>query len=399
MINNIVSVDDQDFKGKRVLLRVDFNVPLNGRQEVTDHLRIQESLPTIDKIMHDGGIPILLSHLGRPKGQWNKKLSMEIVAEYMEEVFGYNILFAEDCLGESPKKIVNKAMHGDIVMLENLRFYEYETANDKEFAKQLAALGDVYVNDAFGTVHRYHSSIYELPLLFEDRFAGKSLWWEIEYLKNTLSKAESPYVAIVGGAKISDKINVIKKLTEKCDIVMVGGGMMFTFLKAMGYNIGRSIFETEKVQLAKELIDNAKNNNCEIMVPNDVVVADRFHNDADRKIVSVETIPSDWLGLDIGTETRKIFQDVILNAKTVIWNGPMGVFEMSNFAVGTYSIANALARVTAKGALTIIGGGDSGAAIRKMNFMNKVTHVTPGGGAWLKFMEGEGLPGIDALVK
>lgn len=397
MLRKIRSIDDYNFEGKRVLVRVDFNVPLNDKQEITDHLRIQESLPTINKIIDDGGIPIILSHLGRPKGKWNKKLSMKVVADYLEEVFDYHVLFAEDCLGKAPQRTIEKAMPGDVVILENLRFYVHEVANDKVFAKSLAQLGDVYVNDAFGTVHRFHSSIYELPKLMQDRFTGKSLWWEIEYLSKALSNTSHPYLAIIGGAKISDKINIVHKLTETCDTVLIGGGMMFTFLKAMGLEIGRSIYESDKIELAKELIDEAKKNSCQLMLPIDVIVADRYTNDANRKNVHVDEIPADWLGMDIGQETSVLFSKEIMNAKTVVWNGPMGVFEMSNFAKGTYEIANALANVTALGALTIIGGGDSGAAIKKMHFMNKVTHVTPGGGAWLKFMEGERLPGVTAL--
>lgn len=395
----LYSVDDVNLDGKRVLLRVDFNVPLNGRQEIIDDLRIMESLPTIDKIIHDGGLPVVLSHLGRPAGKWVTKLSLGTVAEYLETKFDYNVIFAQDCLGKAPFDAIEKAKAGDVVLLENLRFYNYEVSNDKEFARILSQYGDVYVNDAFGTVHRYHSSIYELPKLYEIRLAGKSLLWELEYLGNALSNVTHPYVGIIGGAKISDKINVIRKLIGSCDSILIGGGMMFTFYKAMGIEIGRSIFESEKIELAKELVDEANKNNCKLLLPNDIVVADHHASDAQYKVVDVDKIPPDWMGMDIGPKTRKLFSEEILKGKTIVWNGPMGVFEMDSFAKGTLAVANALAKVTAKGAVTIIGGGDSGAAIKKMNFLNKVTHVTPGGGAWLKYMEGEGLPGVEALER
>jgi len=390
-------VDNENFEGRRVLLRVDFNVPLNSRQEITDDLRIIESLPTINQILSDGGLPIILSHLGRPKGKWINKLSLETVANYLKQKFDYNVIFAPDCLGKAPFDAIEKAKQGDVVLLENLRFYNYEVSNDKEFANILSQYGDCYVNDAFGTVHRYHSSIYELPKLFEDRYAGKSLAWELEYLKNALSNVQHPYVGIIGGAKISDKINVIKKLIETCDAILIGGGMTFTFLKALGYEIGRSIFEAEKVQVAMDLMEYAKKHNCELALPIDIVVASDYSNDANAKIVDASEIPPDWLGMDIGQKTQKKYKEIIMDAKTIVWNGPMGVFEMENFAKGTLAVATALANVTAKGALTIIGGGDSGAALKNMYLMNKVTHVTPGGGAWLKYMEGEILPGIEAL--
>jgi phosphoglycerate kinase len=354
-------------------------------------------LPTINQIINDGGIPIVLSHLGRPRGKWVNKLSLETVAKYLKNKFDYNIVFSQDCLGKSPFDAIEKSKPGDVVLLENLRFYNYEVSNDLEFAKILRQYGDAYVNDAFGTVHRYHSSIYELPKLFENRFGGKSLMWELEYLGNAMNNVVHPYTGIIGGAKISDKINVIKKLIEVCDTILIGGGMMFTFYKAMGLEIGRSIFEAEKVEMAKELIELAKKKNCNLLLPVDIVVADHFANDADTKEVDIEKIPSDWMGMDLGTQTRKQFKEVIMDSRTIVWNGPMGVFEFDNFARGTLAVATSLANVTAKGAMTIIGGGDSGAAIKKMHLMNKVTHVTPGGGAWLKYMEGEGLPGIDAL--
>jgi phosphoglycerate kinase len=391
------SIDEVNMEGKRVLIRVDFNVPLNNRQEITDDMRIVESLPTIDKIVHDGGLPIIISHLGRPRGKWVNRMSLETVAEYLETKFDYNVIFSPDCLGKAPFDAIEKAKPGDIVLLENLRFYNYEVSNDKEFANILSQYGDIYVNDAFGTVHRFHSSIYELPKLFETRLAGYSLMWELEYLDNALRDVAHPYVGIIGGAKISDKINVIKKLIETCNSILIGGGMVFTFLKAMGIEIGRSIFEAEKIELAQELIEQAKKSNCKLVIPLDLVVADSYSAEANYKIVDFDKIPADWMGMDIGPNAQKVFAKEILDARTVVWNGPMGVFEMKNFAKGTLAVASALANVTAKGAITIIGGGDSGAAIKNMNLLNKVTHVTPGGGAWLRYMEGEGLPGVEVL--
>lgn len=393
----IKSMDDYKFKFKHVLIRVDFNVPLDGHRKITDDMRITESLPAIDQIIDDGGIPIILSHLGRPKGQPVSNLSLETVAKYLHNKFRYNVLFSPDCIGDAARKVIDKAKPGDIVLLENLRFYQEELTNDANFAKQLASLGDVYVNDAFGTVHRYHTSIYELPKLFDKRFAGKSLMWELAYLKNAMDDAQRPYVAVIGGAKISDKINVIRELINQCDTILIGGGMMFNFLKAKGFNIGRSIFEEDKISVAKELIDLAEEKGKKLLLPIDVIVADRFSNDAEQESVLAEEIPSDWIGMDIGKQTSVLYYNEIQKAKTTVWNGPMGVFEMNNFAMGTKAVANALANVTAKGAVTIIGGGDSGAAMKKMNLMNKVTHVTPGGGAWLSYMEGKELPGIAAL--
>ena len=392
-------MDDVNFKFKHVLVRVDFNVPLDSKQNITDDMRIIESLPTIDQIIDDGGIPIVLSHLGRPKGKINSKYSLDTVAHYLQKKFGYDVIFSQDCRGNKPQRAVNNAKPGDIVLLENLRFYEGETANDPEFAAELAELGDAYVNDAFGTVHRAHASIHALPKLFPGKsYAGKSLVYEIEYLNNALTEPRSPYIAVIGGAKISGKIEVIRSLINQCDTVIIGGGMMFNFLKAKGYNIGRSIFEEDKIELAADLIKFAEKKGVKLLLPEDVVVADRFSDDSDRNDVPSDKIPSDWIGMDIGPKTQELYRKEILGAKTIVWNGPMGVFEMPRFARGTRAVANSLANVTAKGATTILGGGDSAAAMSQMHLINKVTHVTPGGGAWLKYMEGGELPGISSLV-
>jgi phosphoglycerate kinase len=376
----IRSINDVSFYQKTALIRVDYNVPLGKDQSIADDLRIQNTLPTLDKIIDDGGIPVLMSHLGRPKGEFSPEFSLRPVADYLANYYGYDVIFAEDCVGEKAEAAVEEAVIGQVVVLENLRFHAEEKKNDAEFAKKLAKLGDVYVNDAFGSAHRAHASTDAVARLFEKRYAGYLMIDEIEYLGNTVSDPGRPFVAVMGGAKISGKIDVIKNLISKCDSILIGGGMMYTFYKAMGLEIGKSLLEEDKIELAKELIEKAKNESCELLLPLDTVVADKFDNEAEFKTVKDSDIPGDWLGVDIGAETRKLFTDTITKAKTVVWNGPMGVFEMPNFAAGTLSIAEALATATEKGAITIIGGGDSAAAIRQMNFQNKVTHVSTGGG-------------------
>lgn len=393
----IKSIFDFDFSGLKALVRVDFNVPLDNENNVIDDNRIRESLPTIDKIIDDGGIPILMSHLGRPKGERKEKYSLKPVAEYLKTKLGYSVIFADDCIGDPALKAVQKAKIGDVVLLENLRFHKEEELNDTDFAKQLARLGDVYVNDAFGSAHRAHSSTYAVALLFKDRLAGKLMLDEIEYLGKAISNPRKPFVAIIGGAKISGKIDVIKNLLDKCDSILIGGGMSFTFFKAMGLEIGKSILEEDKIPLASELLNEAKKKNVQLFLPIDIIIANKFSEDAEYKCVKQGEIPPDWQGMDIGFETRKLYTDEIMKAKTVIWNGPMGVFEMEKFNKGTISVANALVEATTKGAVTIVGGGDSAAAINQMNYKNKVTHVSTGGGASLEFLEGKILPGIEAL--
>lgn len=393
----VPSIDSANFKDKKVLLRVDYNVPLDKDYNITDDLRIRESLPTIDKIIDDHGIPIVMSHLGRPKGKRVDSLSLKPVAEYLIDHFGYNVRFVNDCIGQEADAAVKCAAPGEVILLENLRFHPGESANDVEFAEKLSYLGDAYVNDAFATLHRKNASIYELPKLFEEKYAGLSVIWELDYFNNMLARPQKPYSAIVGGAKVSDKISFIRSLIEKTDTILIGGGMMFTFLKANGIEIGNSICETDKIDLAKELIEYAEAKNVKLLLPSDVIIADKFDNNANIKAVDVVEIPEGWMGMDIGPKTIKMFGDEISKSRTVIWNGPMGVFEMSNFSKGTDMIAGELAKATSKGAITVVGGGDSAAAIKKLNYDSKVTHVSPGGGAWLKFMEGSGLPGIEAL--
>jgi len=393
----IKSILEGDFSGKNVLVRVDFNVPYDSNGKVADDTRIKMTLPTIDHIIDAGGIPILMSHLGRPKGQRDLKYSLKPVAEHLSEKYAYKVHFAEDCIGEETEKIVKSAIPGEIVLLENVRFYAEEEKNDLEFAKKLARLGDVYVNDAFGSAHRAHATTEALAKLFDERYAGLLMKNELDYLGKALKTPVKPFVAVIGGAKISGKIDVITNLLDKCDTIIIGGGMIFTFYKALGYSIGKSILEEDKIELASNLIKQANEKNVKLMLPLDVVVADKFENDANYRVVPAVKIEDNDIGMDIGPQTQTLYSTTIKNAKTIVWNGPMGVFEMPNFAKGTYAIAEALAKATEYGAITIVGGGDSAAAINQMGFDKKVSHVSTGGGASLEFLEGKALPGVVAL--
>lgn len=393
----IKSILEGDFSGKNVLVRVDFNVPYDSNGKVADDTRIKMTLPTIDHIIDAGGIPILMSHLGRPKGQRDLKYSLKPVAEHLSEKYAYKVHFAEDCIGEETEKIVKSAIPGEIVLLENVRFYAEEEKNDLEFAKKLARLGDVYVNDAFGSAHRAHATTEALAKLFDERYAGLLMKNELDYLGKALKTPVKPFVAVIGGAKISGKIDVITNLLDKCDTIIIGGGMIFTFYKALGYSIGKSILEEDKIELASNLIKQAKEKNVKLMLPLDVVVADKFENDANYRVVPAVKIEDNDIGMDIGPQTQTLYSTTIKDAKTIVWNGPMGVFEMPNFAKGTYAIAEALAKATEYGAITIVGGGDSVAAINQMGFDKKVSHVSTGGGASLEFLEGKALPGVVAL--
>lgn len=383
-------------KSKRVLVRVDFNVPMSkdDTPRITDDKRIVESLPTITKVIAGGGKLILMSHMGRPKGEKNLKYSLRPVAMHLSELLDKPVLFADDCIGESTEAIVNDLQDGDILLLENLRFYNEEEKNNPEFAQKLASYGDIYINDAFGTAHRAHASTEGVTHYIKTCAAGYLMQKELEYLSKAVAAPEHPYVAILGGSKISGKIDVIKNLLGKADKILVGGGMIFTFYKAMGYEIGNSLLEEDKIDLAKELIAEAGN---KLILPVDVVTADKFENDAAFTTVDADKIPAGKIGMDIGAKTISLFKDEILKAKTVVWNGPMGVFEMDNFAKGTFEVAKALAEATKKGAITVIGGGDSAAAIAKAGLENEVSHVSTGGGASLEFLEGKTLPGVEAL--
>jgi len=394
---NKLTIDKVDLKGKRVLVRVDFNVPLDENLNITDDTRIVESLPTIKKIITEGGKAILMSHLGRPKGGPNPKYSLKPTAKRLSELLGKEVKLAPDCIGEEVKSMVNQMQNGDVLILENVRFHPEEEKNDPEFAKQLAELGDVYINDAFGSAHRAHASTEGVTKFLKVNAAGYLMQKELEYLGTAVTNPKRPYTAILGGAKISGKIDVINNLLDKVDTLIIGGGMAFTFFKAQGKEIGKSLLEEEKIELAKEVLEKVKTSGVNFLLPVDVVVASEFKNDSPASIVNVDSIPSDKMGLDIGPETIKLFKEEILKSKTVVWNGPMGVFEFDNFAKGTFAIAEALAEATSKGAITVIGGGDSAAAIAKAGLKDKVSHVSTGGGASLEFLEGKILPGVAAL--
>src|SRR3990172_11615776 len=352
-----LTIDNLDFKDKKVLVRVDFNVPLDENLKVTDDIRIVSSLPTIKKIISDGGNAILMSHLGRPKGKVNLKYSLKPAAEKLAELLDKNVILAPDCIGDEVKKIVNNMKPEDVVLLENLRYHEEEEKNDPVFAKQLSELGDIYINDAFGSAHRAHASTEGVTKYIDKCAAGYLMQKELEYLGGAVSSPKKPYCAILGGAKISGKIDVINNLLDKVDTMLIGGGMAFTFFKAEGKEIGKSLLEEEKIELAKDLIQKLKSTKVKFLLPGDVVVAKEFSNDSPAETVSVDNIPVNKMGLDIGPETINLFKDELLKSKTIVWNGPMGVFEMDKFAKGTFAIARALAEATEKGAVTVIGGG------------------------------------------
>ena len=394
---NKLSIDSIDLKNKRVLVRVDFNVPLDENQRVTDDRRITASLPTIKKIIHEGGKAILMSHLGRPKGKVKPEYSLKPAAEKLSELLGKEVKLAPDCIGDEVKKMIDGMKDGDVILLENLRFHTEEEKNDSAFAEKLAGFGDVYVNDAFGTAHRAHASTEGVTHYIDTCAAGYLMQKELDYLGSALSKPERPYCAILGGAKISGKIDVIMNLFDKVDTLIIGGGMAFTFFKAQGKEIGKSLLEEEKLDLAKEVLKKAEGSKIKFLLPVDVVVASEFKNDSPAETVKADNIPSDKMGLDIGSETIKLFSEELMRSKTIVWNGPMGVFEMDNFAKGTFAIAKTLADATQKGAVTVIGGGDSAAAITKAGLDDKVSHVSTGGGASLEFLEGKTLPGVAAL--
>jgi phosphoglycerate kinase len=394
---NVKTIDDIELKGKRVLVRVDFNVPMASDGTIGDDKRIVESLPTIRKIMDAGGIPILMSHLGRPKGGPSPEFSLKPVAKHLGTLLSVPVRFAADCIGEETRSIVASLKPGEVLLLENLRFHPEEEKNDPAFARALASLGDVYVNDAFGTAHRAHASTEGITKFIKPCVAGYLMKKEIEYLTQAVSNPRRPYVAILGGAKVSGKIDVIQNLLPKVDALVIGGGMAFTFFRSQGLEVGDSLVEDEKIPLAKKLLEEIKASNKRVILPVDCVVADRFDNNAQRRTVPVTKIPAGWRGLDIGPETIQLIKLEVKNAKTIVWNGPMGVFEMSNFAAGTLEVAKLLAEATRNGATTIVGGGDSAAAVAQMGFETSISHVSTGGGASLEFLEGKQLPGLMAL--
>jgi len=395
---NKVTIDDINFRGRKVLVRVDFNVPLDEHQEITDDIRIRAALPTIKKIMADGGMVIACSHLGRPKGKPVAEMSLKPVVKRLSELLGKKVLFADDCIGPEAMNVIEKMKEGDCLLLENLRFHKEETDNDAGFAQKLASLADIFVNDAFGSAHRAHASTEGVTHYFDQSVAGYLMQKELKYLGQALANPKRPFAAILGGAKISGKIDVILNLMDKVDILIIGGGMVFTFAKAMGYAIGDSLLEEDKVDLAKEIMKKVKSSKAKLYFPSDAVVASEISDSAKTKVVPIEKIPDGMKGLDIGPDSIKLFKEVLSEAKTVVWNGPMGVFESKPFAEGTFAIARLLAEITSKGATTIVGGGDSAAAVSKAGLEDKLSHISTGGGASLEFLEGKLLPGVEALT-
>lgn len=397
MNKRIKIVDNVDFKEKKALVRVDFNVPLDDNFNVTDDTRIVSAIPTIKKILKDGGAVILMSHLGRPKSGPEDKFSLRHIITELNKQLDLSVQFAKDCIGREASQLATSLNPGEVLLLENLRFYKEEEKGDKEFARKLANLGDIYVNDAFGTAHRAHASTAVIAEFFNDKVAGYLMNAELKNAEKVLGEPERPFTAIMGGAKISDKILLIDKLLDKVDNLIIGGGMSYTFAKAQGGNIGDSLLEADKMELALQLIEKAKQKNVNLYLPEDSVTSKAFANDAEQGTARKGEIPDGWMGLDIGPESRKKFAEVILSSKTVLWNGPMGVFEMSSFEKGTKSIAEAVVSATEKGAFTLIGGGDSAAAVNKFGFGERVSFVSTGGGALLELMEGKVLPGVKAL--
>jgi phosphoglycerate kinase len=394
---NKLTIDDIQLKSKKVLVRVDFNVPIeNG--VVIDNTRIVESLPTIKKILAEGGRVILMSHLGRPKGKPNMEFTLKPVAQRASELLGQEVRFVPNCIGEAAKASVANLKDGECLLLENLRFHKEEEENNADFAKELATLGDVYVNDAFGSAHRAHASTEGVTRFIKPAVAGYLMKKELDYLGKALENPARPFTAILGGAKVSGKIDVIQNLMNKVDTLIIGGGMAYTFFKAQGMEIGNSILEVNKIELAKSILDEVSKRSIKFLLPVDCVIAEKFDNDVQKKFVPANKIEAGWQGLDIGPETIKLFREVIQSSKTIVWNGPMGVFEFDNFAEGTTDIAKALAEVTKSGAITVVGGGDSAAAIAKAGLEKAVTHVSTGGGASLEFLEGKVLPGVAALT-
>ncbi len=391
---NKKTIRDIDVNSKKVLVRVDFNVPLNKEGEITDETRIQAALPTINYLLQHKAKVVLCSHLGRPDGEFKMKYSLAPVAKRLASLLTAKVTFAEDVIGDSAKRAVADVRSGEVVLLENLRFHKEEEENDKEFAKKLASYGEIYVNDAFGTVHRAHASTAAVAG-FLPAVAGFLVEKELEFLGNAIENPRRPFVAILGGAKIADKIGVIKNLYTKVDSLIIGGGMANTFLAAQGYNMQKSLVDTESISVAVELLKEAKLKGIKLMLPIDVVAADKFDNEADIVTVPAESIPAGYMALDIGPSTRMVFADEINSSKTVVWNGPMGVAEMPNFAAGTREVARAMAE--AKDCVTIIGGGDSAAAVKNLGYGDKMSHISTGGGASLEFLEGIELPGIAAL--
>lgn len=397
MNERIKTVDNVDFGGKKALVRVDFNVPLDDQHTITDDTRIVAAVPTIKKILNDGGSVVLMSHLGRPKSGHEDKFSLRHIITDLNKELEVSVKFSKDCIGTEATQLSTSLNPGEVLLLENLRFHKEETKGDKEFARKLAQHGDIYVNDAFGTAHRAHASTAIVAEFFNDKVAGYLMQAELENAEKVLGSPERPFTAIMGGAKISDKILLIDKLLDKVDNLIIGGGMSYTFAKAQGGTIGDSLLEEDKMPLALELVEKAKQKNVNLILPDDAVTTTAFANDAEQSTAKKGQIPDGWMGLDIGPETRVKFADILKNSKTILWNGPMGVFEMSSFEKGTKAVAEAVVAATKNGSFTLIGGGDSAAAVNKFGFGDSVSFVSTGGGALLELMEGKDLPGVKAL--
>ena len=393
------TINDFNFKNKKALIRVDFNVPLNEVLEVTDSTRILAAKNTIIKVLEDGGSCVLMSHLGRPNGI-EEIFSLKHIVDKVSEIIGVQVRFCEDCIGENAEKAVAELGNGELLLLENLRFHKEEKAGDEQFAKELSNLGDIYINDAFGTAHRAHASTTVIAKYFPgNKCFGMLLASEIANINKVLTHSEKPVTAIIGGAKVSSKITIIESILDKIDHIIIGGGMAFTFIKAQGGSIGSSLVEDDKQEMALSILKIAKEKNVKVHLPVDAIIADQFSNDATTKTEAINTIPEGWMGLDVGPKTNDIFSEVILNSKTVLWNGPVGVFELKKFATGTISLGNAIAEATENGTFSLVGGGDSVAAVKQFNLSDKVSYVSTGGGAMLEMLEGKTLPGIQAILE
>jgi phosphoglycerate kinase len=392
------TIDQFNFKDKKALIRVDFNVPLNDDLEVTDTTRILAAKPSIDKILKQGGAAILMSHLGRPENR-EQKFSLKHIVSTLSDILGVDVKFIEDCVGNNVEEAANQLKAGEVLLLENLRFHKEEKQGDLAFAKALARLGDIYVNDAFGTAHRAHASTTVVAQFFEQKCFGYLLAKEIESINKVFQAEEKPVTAILGGAKVSSKITVISHILDKIDHLIIGGGMTFTFIKALGGEVGSSLVEDDKLALALQILEEAKAKKVQVHLPVDAVIADAFRDDATIKLSAIDKIPENWMGLDVGPETSKLFEQIIKESQIILWNGPVGVFEMSSFAKGTLNLGNAIAKATKEGAFSLVGGGDSVAAVKQFGLADQVSYVSTGGGAMLEMLEGKELPGIAAIDK
>ncbi len=392
------TINDYNFKDKKALVRVDFNVPQSADLKVTDNTRIEAVKPTIDKILADGGSVILMTHLGRPKGKVSEEFSLKNIVDEISSVLGHEVKFCPDCIGDDATNMTGSQKPGEILLLENLRFYNEEEAGDVDFAEKLSKYADAYVNDAFGTAHREHASTAVIAQFFpETKFFGLLMAKELEAVEKVLGKGEKPVTAILGGSKVSTKITIIENILPAIDNLIIGGGMAFTFIRALGGNIGDSLLEEDKMSLALESLGKAEAMNVKVYLPTDSIIADEFSNEAQRNEVDIYDIPDGWMGMDVGPRTRDLYHDVLMNSRTILWNGPIGVFEMPNFAAGTVALGDSIAKATSLGAFSLVGGGDSVAFVKQFGYDDKVSYVSTGGGAMLESLEGKELPGVKAI--